>query len=86
MTMTAAVGGDSALRFLPLALSLKPQRHKDFLRRREGQTAHYGLRKILRCAPILLQNSRRYFVDISDGGITQISHDLISTKYRPKPP
>ncbi len=38
-----------ALRFLPLALSLKPQRHKDFLRRREGRTTHYGLRKILRC-------------------------------------
>jgi hypothetical protein len=39
-----------ALRLLPLALSLKPQRHKDFLRRREGQTTHYGLRKILPCA------------------------------------
>ncbi len=35
--------------------------------------------------PILLQNSRRYFVDISDGGIAQISHDLISTKYPPSP-
>jgi hypothetical protein len=39
-----------ALHLLPLALSLKPQRHKDFLRRREGQTTHYGLHKILRCA------------------------------------
>ncbi len=39
-----------ALRLLPLALSLKPQPHKDFLRRREGQTTHYGLRKILHCA------------------------------------
>ncbi len=38
-----------ALRLLPLALSLKPQRHKDFLRRREVQTMHYGLCKILRC-------------------------------------
>ncbi len=37
------------LHLLPLALSLKPQRHKVFLRRREGQTTHYGLRKILRC-------------------------------------
>ena len=26
------------------------ERRKDFLRRREGQTAHYGLRKVLRCA------------------------------------
>ncbi len=47
---SAAVGGDCALRFLPLALSLKPQRHKDCLRQREGQTTHYGLRMILRCA------------------------------------
>jgi hypothetical protein len=39
-----------ALHLLPLVLSLKPQRHKDFLRRREGQTTHYGLCKILRCA------------------------------------
>ncbi len=39
-----------ALRLLPLALSLKPQWHKDYLRRREGQTMHYGLRKILCCA------------------------------------
>ncbi len=38
-----------ALRLLPLALSLKPQRHKVFLRRREGQTMHYRLRKILHC-------------------------------------
>ncbi len=30
--------------------SLKPQQRKDFLRRREGQTTHYGLRKVLRCA------------------------------------
>jgi hypothetical protein len=30
-----------ALRLLPLALSLKPQWHKDFLRWREGQTTHY---------------------------------------------
>jgi hypothetical protein len=37
------------LTYVP-ALSLKPQRHKDFLRRREGQTTHYGLCKILRCA------------------------------------
>jgi hypothetical protein len=44
------VGEDCALRLLPLALFLKPQRHNDFLRRREGQTTHYGLRKILRCA------------------------------------
>ncbi len=36
----------------PLAsctVSKKPQRHKDFLRRREGQTTHYGLHKILCC-------------------------------------
>ena len=26
-----------------------PQWRKDFLREREGQTAHYGLRKVLRC-------------------------------------
>jgi hypothetical protein len=39
-----------ALWLLPLALSLKPQWHKDFLRWREGQTTHYGLRKNLRCA------------------------------------
>jgi hypothetical protein len=42
--------GLCALRLLPLALSLKPQQHKDFLLRREGQTTHYGLRKILHCA------------------------------------
>ena len=29
---------------------VKPQRRKDFLRLREGQTAHYGRRKVLRCA------------------------------------
>jgi hypothetical protein len=39
-----------ALRLLPLVLSLKPQRHKKNLRRRKGQTTHYGLRKILHCA------------------------------------
>jgi hypothetical protein len=39
-----------ALRLLSLVLSLKPQWHKDFLRQREGQTTHYGLCKILRCA------------------------------------
>ncbi len=27
---------------------------------------------------ILLQNSRQYLIDISDGGIAKISHDLIS--------
>ncbi len=39
-----------ALRLLPLALSLKPQWHKDFLCQRKGQTMHYGLCKILRRA------------------------------------
>jgi hypothetical protein len=54
-----------ALHFLPLrCLSLKPQRHKDFLHRREGQTTHYGLRKILHCsatkATLMLVTCRRH--------------------------